>query len=82
MSPMRKQCSEEFKHEAVRLMLEGGVPLSQVSRDLGVCTNGCLHQCSWTMEACRVSDGRCFGPFAHDPVASKCQNLPRSWCGS
>jgi len=36
MSSIRKQYSEEFKREAVRLMLEGGVPLSQVSRDLGV----------------------------------------------
>ena len=36
MSSIRQQYSEEFKREAVRLMLEGGVPLSQVSRDLGV----------------------------------------------
>ncbi len=39
MSKIRRQYSEEFKREAVRLMTEGGVPLAQVSRDLGVCTS-------------------------------------------
>ena len=39
MSKDRRQYSEEFKREAVRLMTEGGVPLAQVSRDLGVCTS-------------------------------------------
>ena len=39
MSKIRRQYTEEFKREAVRLMTEGGVPLSQVSRDLGVCTS-------------------------------------------
>ncbi len=39
MSTIRRQYSEEFKLEAVRLMTEGGVPLAQVSRDLGVCTS-------------------------------------------
>jgi transposase len=39
MSKDRRQYSQEFKREAVRLMTEGGVPLAQVSRDLGVCTS-------------------------------------------
>jgi transposase len=39
MSKVRRQYSQEFKHEAVRLMTEGGVPLAQVSRDLGACTS-------------------------------------------
>ena len=33
----RKQYTAEFKLEAVRMNTQGGVPLAQVSRDLGVC---------------------------------------------
>lgn len=37
MAVERKQYSAEFKREAVRLITEGGVSVTQVSRDLGVC---------------------------------------------
>ena len=33
---LRQYCAE-FKREEVRLMIEGGVSLAQVSRDLGIC---------------------------------------------
>ncbi len=35
----RKQYSSEFKHEAVRLVTEGGLSMAQVSRDLGLNDN-------------------------------------------
>ncbi len=37
MAAERKQYSAEFKREAVRLMIEGGVSVTQVSHDLNVC---------------------------------------------
>ena len=36
----RKRYDEEFKREAVRMVLEGGVSASQVARDLGVSETG------------------------------------------
>src|SRR4028118_802231 len=35
----RKQYSSEFKHEAVRLVTEGGLSMAQVARDLGLDDN-------------------------------------------
>ena len=35
----RKQYSSEFKREAVRLVTEGGLSISQVARDLGLNDN-------------------------------------------
>ena len=35
----RKQYSREFKHEAVRLVTEGGLSMAQVARDLGLDDN-------------------------------------------
>ena len=35
----RKQCSREFKREALRLVTEGGLSIAQVSRDLGLNDN-------------------------------------------
>ena len=32
----RKQYSPEFKHEAVRLVTDGGLSIAQVARDLGL----------------------------------------------
>ena len=44
----RKQYSREFKHEAVRLVTEGGLSLAQVARDLGLDDNLVS---SWKKEA-------------------------------
>jgi transposase len=39
MGATRKQYTQEFKQEAVRLITEGGVPLAQASRDLDINPN-------------------------------------------
>lgn len=39
MAVHRKQYTKEFKEEAVRLITQGGISLSQVSRDLDVNQN-------------------------------------------
>jgi transposase len=44
----RKQYTSEFKHEAVRLVTEGGLSMAQVARDLGLTDN--LVSC-WKREA-------------------------------
>ena len=36
MGMKRRSFSKEFKLEAVRLIIEGGHPISQVARDLGI----------------------------------------------
>jgi len=36
MEPKRRQFTQEFKAEAVRLLNESGKPLSQVARELGI----------------------------------------------
>jgi transposase len=33
---MRRKFSEEFKSEAIKLVLEGGVPISRAASDLGI----------------------------------------------
>ena len=38
-SSKRKQYTPEFKHEAVRLVTEGGLSMAQVARDLGLTDN-------------------------------------------
>ncbi len=35
----RRQCTDEFKSEAVRLTRESGRPVAQVARDLGISDN-------------------------------------------
>lgn len=39
MGTVRKQYSKEFKQETLRLIVEQGVPVAQVSRDMGVSAN-------------------------------------------
>jgi transposase len=48
-----KKYSEEFKREAVRLALEGGMSQSQVARDLGVNVNSLAN---W-IKAAKVTRG-------------------------
>ena len=38
-TPTRRQYTETFKDEAVRLMRESGQPVAQVARDLGIADN-------------------------------------------
>ena len=40
---VRKQYSQEFKQEAVRLTIEEGVSVAQATRDLGIAENA-LHR--------------------------------------
>jgi transposase len=39
MATVRKQYSKEFKQETVRLIVEQGVSVAQVSRDMGINAN-------------------------------------------
>ena len=70
MSKNRRQYSEEFKREAVRLMTEGGVPLAQVSRDLGVCTSVACAPVCWASGSELCWTRRCpqFQPQDRQPV--------------
>ncbi|HEU0000436.1 MAG TPA: helix-turn-helix domain-containing protein [Ktedonobacteraceae bacterium] len=47
MQKVQKTCTQEFKHEAMRLAQTSGKPIAQVAREPGI-SNGSIHQ--WRKE--------------------------------
>ena len=72
MGTSRRQFTNEFKQEAVRLIIQQGVPLAQVARDLGV-RQSTMHR--WKKEA--VEHGQKAFPGNGIPIEEELARLRR-----
>lgn len=66
MSTPRRQYTDEFKQEAVRLVREAGRPIAQVARDLGLAESMIYR---WRA-AHHAAEVRGSWPVAHDELAA------------
>lgn len=72
MATVRKQYSKEFKQETVRLIVEQGVSVAQVSRDMGINAN-VLYR--WKQEA--LAHGQKAFPGQGQPIEEELVRLRR-----
>jgi transposase len=72
MATVRKQYNKEFKQETVRLIVEKGVPVAQVSRDMGISAN-VLYR--WKQEA--LAHGQKAFPGHGQPIEEELVQLRR-----